>query len=45
MWGGTNVPQRKKVVKGEVFNEKGEKVFEGGTFHCYVLEKHVLEKG
>ncbi|WP_054841113.1 PaaI family thioesterase [Thermococcus peptonophilus] len=35
---------RKKIVKGEVFNEKGEKVFEGGTFHCYVLEKHVLEK-
>ncbi|AMQ18928.1 PaaI family thioesterase [Thermococcus peptonophilus] len=34
---------RKKIVKGEVFNEKGEKVFEG-TFHCYVLEKHVLEK-
>ncbi|MDI3474672.1 MAG: hypothetical protein PWQ79_1606 [Thermococcaceae archaeon] len=36
-------PQRKKVVRGEVFNEKGEKVFEG-IFHCYVLEKHVLEK-
>jgi uncharacterized protein (TIGR00369 family) len=34
---------RKKIVKGEVFNEKGEKVFEG-TFHCYVLEKHVLKK-
>ncbi|ASJ02989.1 thioesterase [Thermococcus profundus] len=34
---------RKKVVKAEVFNERGEKVFEG-TFHCYVLEKHVLEK-
>jgi uncharacterized protein (TIGR00369 family) len=33
---------RKKVVEGEVFNEKEEKVFEG-TFHCYVLEKHVLE--
>jgi len=33
---------RKKVVKAEVFNEKNEKVFEG-TFHCYVLEKHVLE--
>jgi uncharacterized protein (TIGR00369 family) len=35
-------PRRKKVVKAEVFNERGEKVFEG-TFHCYVLEKHVLE--
>ncbi|WP_258085022.1 PaaI family thioesterase [Thermococcus thermotolerans] len=33
---------RKKIVKAEVFNEKNEKVFEG-TFHCYVLEKHVLE--
>ncbi len=33
---------RKKVVKAEVSNERGEKVFEG-TFHCYVLEKHVLE--
>jgi uncharacterized protein (TIGR00369 family) len=33
---------KKKIVRGEVFNEKGEKVFEG-TFHCYVLEKHVLE--
>ncbi|CAI1492213.1 conserved protein of unknown function [Thermococcus nautili] len=33
---------RKKLVKAEVFNEKNEKVFEG-TFHCYVLEKHVLE--
>jgi len=35
-------PRRKKIVKAEVFNERGEKVFEG-TFHCYVLEKHVLE--
>ncbi|NJE61574.1 PaaI family thioesterase [Thermococcus sp. 21S7] len=34
--------ERKKIVKAEVFNERGEKVFEG-TFHCYVLEKHVLE--
>ena len=33
---------RKKIVWAEVFNEKGEKVFEG-SFHCYVLEKHVLE--
>ncbi|NJE05869.1 hotdog fold thioesterase [Thermococcus sp. M36] len=33
---------RKKLVKAEVLNEKGEKVFEG-IFHCYVLEKHVLE--
>jgi uncharacterized protein (TIGR00369 family) len=33
---------KKKIVRGEVFNEKGEKVFEG-IFHCYVLEKHVLE--
>ncbi|NJF24332.1 PaaI family thioesterase [Thermococcus sp. Bubb.Bath] len=33
---------KKKIVQGEVLNEKGEKVFEG-TFHCYVLEKHVLE--
>ncbi|ASA76876.1 PaaI family thioesterase [Thermococcus sp. 5-4] len=33
---------RKKIVKAEVFNERDEKVFEG-TFHCYVLEKHVLE--
>nr|WP_206203940.1 PaaI family thioesterase [Thermococcus sp. GR4] len=33
---------KKKLVKAEVFNEKNEKVFEG-TFHCYVLEKHVLE--
>ncbi|NJE49230.1 PaaI family thioesterase [Thermococcus sp. 9N3] len=33
---------RKKLVKAEVFNEKNEKVFEG-TFHCYVLERHVLE--
>ncbi|WP_148883747.1 PaaI family thioesterase [Thermococcus aciditolerans] len=33
---------RKKLVKAEVFNERDEKVFEG-TFHCYVLEKHVLE--
>ncbi|QDA32261.1 PaaI family thioesterase [Thermococcus indicus] len=33
---------RKKVVEAEVFNERNEKVFEG-TFHCYVLEKHVLE--
>jgi uncharacterized protein (TIGR00369 family) len=32
---------RKKLVKAEVFNEKNEKVFEG-TFHCYVLERHVL---
>ena len=35
-------PRRKKVVKAEVFNENGDKVFEG-TFHCYVLERHVLE--
>ncbi|ASJ08520.1 thioesterase [Thermococcus siculi] len=35
-------PRRKKIVRGEVFNESGEKVFEG-IFHCYVLEKHVLE--
>ncbi|KUH33301.1 thioesterase [Thermococcus celericrescens] len=35
-------PRRKKLVKAEVFNERDEKVFEG-TFHCYVLEKHVLE--
>ena len=35
-------PRRKKLVKAEVFNERKEKVFEG-TFHCYVLEKHVLE--
>ncbi len=33
---------RKKLVNAEVLNEAGEKVFEG-TFHCYVLEKHVLE--
>ena len=33
---------RKKLVKVEVFNESGEKVFEG-TFHCYVLDRHVLE--
>lgn len=33
---------RKKVVRAEVFNEKSEKVLEG-TFHCYVLENHVLE--
>lgn len=33
---------RKKVVDVEVLNEGNEKVFEG-TFHCYVLEKHVLE--
>ncbi|WP_457742323.1 hotdog domain-containing protein [Thermococcus sp.] len=32
---------KKKIVKAEVFRE-GEKVFEG-TFHCYVLEKHVLD--
>jgi acyl-coenzyme A thioesterase PaaI-like protein len=32
---------RKKVVKAEVSNERGEKVFEG-TFHCYVLDRHVL---
>lgn len=31
---------RKKVVKAEVFRDE-EKVFEG-TFHCYVLERHVL---
>ncbi|MCD6372912.1 MAG: PaaI family thioesterase [Thermococcus sp.] len=35
-------PRRKKLVKAEVFNERDEKIFEG-TFHCYVLEKHVLE--
>ncbi|ASJ14681.1 PaaI family thioesterase [Thermococcus radiotolerans] len=33
---------RKKIVKAEVFNERDETVFEG-IFHCYVLEKHVLE--
>ncbi|WP_456394836.1 PaaI family thioesterase [Thermococcus sp.] len=33
---------KKKLVKAEVFNERDEKVF-GGTFHCYVLERHVLE--
>jgi len=33
---------RKKLVRAEVVNEKNEKVFEG-TFHCYVLERHVLE--
>ncbi|WP_297420649.1 PaaI family thioesterase [Thermococcus sp.] len=32
---------RERVVEAEVFNERNEKVFEG-TFHCYVLEKHVL---
>lgn len=34
---------RKKVVIASVLNEENEKVFEG-TFHCYVLEKHVLER-
>ena len=33
---------KKKVVHVEVVNELGDRVFEG-TFHCYVLEKHVLE--
>ena len=33
---------RKKMVDVNVFNGRNEKVFEG-TFHCYVLEKHVLE--
>ncbi|GAB6102827.1 PaaI family thioesterase [Thermococcus atlanticus] len=33
---------KKKLVKAEVFNERDEKVFDG-TFHCYVLERHVLE--
>ncbi|WP_297519863.1 PaaI family thioesterase [Thermococcus sp.] len=33
---------RKKMVDVNVFNERKEKVFEG-TFHCYVLERHVLE--
>lgn len=33
--------RRKKVVKVEVLMG-GESVFEG-IFHCYVLEKHVLE--
>lgn len=33
---------KKKLVFVEVSNQKGDKVFEG-TFHCYVLEKHVLE--
>ncbi|CAD5243503.1 hotdog domain-containing protein [Thermococcus camini] len=33
---------KKKIVNGDVFNERSEKVFEG-IFHCYVLEKHVLE--
>jgi len=35
---------RKKIVRAEVLNERGERVFEG-TFHCYVLERHVLERG
>ena len=35
-------PRRKKLVWAEVLNGRNEKVFEG-TFHCYVLEKHVLE--
>ncbi len=34
---------QKKVVRAEVFNKESEKVFEG-TFHCYVLERHVLER-
>ncbi len=40
--GGGTSSRRKKLVKAEVFNERKEEVFEG-TFHCYVLEKHVLE--
>ncbi|WP_297500246.1 PaaI family thioesterase [Thermococcus sp.] len=32
---------KKRVVEVEVFNERNEKVLKG-TFHCYVLEKHVL---
>ncbi|EEB73198.1 PaaI family thioesterase [Thermococcus sp. AM4] len=35
---------RKKIVRAEVLNERGERVLEG-TFHCYVLERHVLERG
>jgi len=34
---------RKKAVWVEVFNGRGEKVFEG-AFHCYVLERHVLAR-
>lgn len=33
---------KKKLVFVEVSNQEGDKVFEG-TFHCYVLEKHVLD--
>ncbi|WP_297465909.1 hotdog domain-containing protein [Thermococcus sp.] len=33
---------RKKVVEAEVFRD-GEPVFEG-VFHCYVPERHVLER-
>ncbi|WP_297070904.1 PaaI family thioesterase [Thermococcus sp.] len=33
---------KKKLVKVEVLNESDERVFEG-TFHCYVLDRHVLE--
>ena len=35
---------RKKIVRAEVLNERGVRVLEG-TFHCYVLERHVLERG
>ena len=41
--GGTSPRRKKKIVNSEVFNEKNEKVFEG-IFHCYVLERHVLER-
>jgi len=34
--------RRKKIVRADVFKGE-EKVFEG-IFHCYVLEKHVLEE-
>ena len=39
--GNGTSPRRKKIVRTDVFREN-EKVFEG-IFHCYVLEKHVLE--
>jgi len=39
--GGGTSPRRKKIVRADVFKGE-EKVFEG-IFHCYVLEKHMLE--
>ena len=33
---------KKKVVYVEVLNEENKRVFEG-IFHCYVLDKYVLE--